>query len=393
METVGRLEPCMPEQFTPDILDLTAAVAAAAKQLESRLHPRTAASLAELVRGMNCYYSNLIEGHNTTPRDIERALADDLDPAGERRNLQLEAKAHIRVQREIDRLFAAGELPEPAGMAFLGWLHREFYREATDDMLTIATASGTLRLMPGALRAPGQEVVVGRHRPPAPEVLPDFMAHFAKRFAFAKLGQGSRMAAMAAAHHRFNFIHPFLDGNGRVSRLMSHAMAQAAGIGAHGLWSVSRGLARGLGSRAQYKRMLDAADAPRRNDYDGRGNLSLAALNDFIAWFLRVCLDQIQFMDGLFDLANLTTRLAAYAERAGLRPEAAGLLEQTALRGSLPRGDAPRLTGLGERTARTLLASCLADGILASDTPKGPVFLHFPLPSVDILFPGLFPAL
>ncbi|HML54796.1 MAG TPA: Fic family protein [Solidesulfovibrio magneticus] len=392
MESINRMEPLLPEQFTPEILDLTADVAAAASRLAGRLHPRTGASLAELVRLMNCYYSNLIEGHNTTPRDIERALADDIAPDGQRRNLQLEARAHIRVQREIDRQFAAGTLPEPASFAFLQWLHREFYRDADEAMLTIAGPPGPLRLIPGLLREPGQTVAVGRHVPPAPEVLPAFMDHFAKRYDFSRLGPGSRIVAMAAAHHRFNFIHPFLDGNGRVSRLMSHAMAQAAGIGAFGLWSVSRGLARGLDSRQEYKRMLDAADTPRQSDYDGRGSLSLRALNEFIAWFLRVCLDQITFMTGLFDLDNLTGRLAVYVARAGLRPQTADLLAQVVAHGQIARGDAPRFTGLKERTARALLADCLADGILASDTPKGPVRLHVPTRALDIVFPELFPA-
>jgi Fic family protein len=54
-----------------------------------------------------------------------------------------------------------------------------------------------------------------------------------------------------------------------VSRLMSHAMAAVAGIGARGLWSVSRGLARGLESRTDYKRMMDFADTPRQGDLDG----------------------------------------------------------------------------------------------------------------------------
>ncbi|MFO1033172.1 MAG: hypothetical protein U1E15_03475 [Hyphomicrobiales bacterium] len=72
-----------------------------------------------------------------------------------------------------------------------------------------------------------------------------------------------------------------------VSRLMSHAMGHAAGIGAHGLWSVSRGLARGLESRSDYKRMMDHADMPRQGDLDGRGNLSLRALVAFSEWFLR----------------------------------------------------------------------------------------------------------
>src|SRR5581483_9115744 len=111
------------------------------------------------------------------------------------------------------------------------------------------------------------------------------------RYRFDRFGASAPIVAIAAAHHRFNYIHPFPDGNGRVSRLMSHAMAQLAGIGAHGLWSISRGLARGLTAPSEYKRMMDLADMPRQGDLDGRGNLSLKALNEFVLWFLKVCLD------------------------------------------------------------------------------------------------------
>jgi Fic family protein len=196
---------------------------------------------------------------------------------------------------------------------------------------------------------------------------------------------------MAAAHHRLNYIHPFLDGNGRVSRLMSHAMALKAGIGAHGLWSVSRGLARGLESRSDYKRMMDHADMPRQGDLDGRGNLSRRALAEFTAWFLRACLDQVTFMSGLFALDTLMDRLKIYVARHDLRPAALALLEQTLQRGELPRGDAARVTGLRERSARDLLAMLVADGILGSETPKGPVSLRFSLDAAEILFPSLFP--
>jgi Fic family protein len=113
LETPSRIEPCLLEQTSPELVDLIATLAAAAERLGARLHPRTAASLADLVRVMNCYYSNQIEGHNTTPREIEQALADQLAATEDRRNLQLEARAHIRVQRDIDRQSAAGQLPEP----------------------------------------------------------------------------------------------------------------------------------------------------------------------------------------------------------------------------------------------------------------------------------------
>lgn len=133
-----------------------------------------------------------------------------------------------------------------------------------------------------------------------------------------------RIIAMASAHHRLNYIHPFPDGNGRVSRLMSHAMAWGVGVAAHGLWSISRGLARGLDSRGEYKRMMEMADTPRQGDLDGRGNLSERALGDFVAWFLRVAIDQVSFMGSLFQLDTLTRRLREYvAQEDGLKPEAA----------------------------------------------------------------------
>uniref|UniRef100_A0A7C4EHZ4 Fic family protein n=1 Tax=Fundidesulfovibrio putealis TaxID=270496 RepID=A0A7C4EHZ4_9BACT len=394
METTARIEPCLPETFSQKTLDLVAALVSAAKHLEERFHPRTGASLAGLVRIMNCYYSNLIEGHNTTPREIESALHGQFAEAPERRNLQFEARAHIRLQAEIDRLHGAGELPEPASTDFLCWLHREFYKDAPDEMLFAEGSGRKLRVVPGEMRkTPEEEVSVGRHLPPSSAVIPAFMEHFARRYRFESLGQGGRIAAMAAAHHRLNYIHPFVDGNGRVSRLMSHAMALAAGIGAHGLWSVSRGLARGLSSRSDYLRMMDLADSPRRGDLDGRGNLSLAALNEFTDWFLAVCIDQVTFMTEMFGLDALRERLADYAAQKGFRPEAFRLLDQVMLRGQVARGDMSALTGLKERTARDLLAALLKDGILASGTPKGPVHLRVSLAAAETLFPSLFPRL
>ena len=139
-----------------------------------------------------------------------------------------------------------------------------------------------------------------------------------------QLRQDRAIMAIAAAHRRFNYIHPFADGSGRVSRLMSHAMAHKAGIGAHGVWSVSIGLARGLESRTDYKRMMDYADTPRQGDRDGRGSLSQKALADFTEWFLKVCLDRVTFMSELFDISNLSRRLQTCVHRSDrLNPQAA----------------------------------------------------------------------
>ena len=394
LETPARIEPARLEQPTAAIADVIAELSGAAARLETALHPRTAGALADLVRIMNTYYSNLIEGHDTRPRDIERALAGQFDADEGRRNLQIEARAHVRVQARIDALAATGVLPEPASAEFLRTLHQDFYANAPDAMLTIRAANGRpLTMTPGAWRGrPEEDNVVGRHVPPSSERVADLMTAFEARFRFAGLGRAGRLLAMAGAHHRFNYIHPFPDGNGRVSRLMSHAMAASAGVGAHGLWSVSRGLARGLDSRGDYKRMMDHADTPRQGDRDGRGNLSEAALVDFTLWFLQVCLDQVTFMASLFDLDALAARMRRHVERdPRLKPETFRLLEEALLRGEVERGDAARITGLPERSARRVLAETIDAGLLSSDSPKGKVSLRFPADALEDLFPRLYP--
>jgi len=374
-------------------MDVVAELSAAAATLGEKLHPHTAANLAGLVRIMNTYYSNLIEGHNTHPQDIERALAGDLDHEEGRRELQLEALAHLRIQTQIDGLAHDNALPEPASCEFIKELHREFYRDTPEALLIIKGVNTKFIMKPGEWRSkPEHDVAVGRHAPPSSNVVATFMEYFERRYKYEPMGAGARILTIAAAHHRLNYIHPFPDGNGRVSRLMSHAMAHWAGIGAHGLWSVSRGLARSLESRNDYKNKMDLADTPRQGELDGRGNLSQSALEDFTLWFLRVCLDQVKFMSGLFDLDNLAKRYKRYVDRSEkLKPEALHILTEALMRGEFERGESGRITGLPERTARRVLNDVTDLGLLASVTPKGPVSLRFPTNVLETLFPLLYP--
>ncbi len=407
MESTFRIEPARLDEVPEAIADLVAELAAATAKLENALAPQTAQNLAAMVRIMNTYYSNLIEGNVTRPRDIETALGSgvksasempqtvqieaELAESGRANDLLIEAVAHVRVQAKIDEMAAGLRLPEPASEAFIKWLHEEFYLGASASMLEISGKGRTFQMTPGVWRnVTGQDVAVGRHQPPASERVSDFMAYFSKRFQFFPMGKAARILAIPAAHHRFNYIHPFPDGNGRVSRLMSHAMAHFAGIGAHGLWSISRGLARGLTSRNDYKRMMEYADSPRQGDVDGRGNLSQKALIEFTRWFLQVCLDQVSFMTGLFEIDTMATRLRRCVIEAGIKTEGAMLLEEAFIRGQFERGDATRITGLPVRSARRILADLSGAGLLGSETPKAPVQLRFPMKYQDLLFPRLF---
>ena len=139
IETPARIEPCLFEDRIPaDLADLVVEIQQAADSLGRDLHPSSAAELADLVRIMNCYYSNLIEGHNTRPRDIELAL-EGAELEGETRPLALEARAHVIVQRRIDEEFRTGKLQQPTSTTFLTWVHKAFYEEMKAKMVTYKT--------------------------------------------------------------------------------------------------------------------------------------------------------------------------------------------------------------------------------------------------------------
>lgn len=387
-ETPYRFEPALIEGDIPETLvALAVDLVSESASLPGRLPPEAAAELADIVRIMNCYYTNLIEGHSTKPVDIEQALRA---PREERRPLQQEAFAHVAVQRTLDLMWREGRLPVPTSVRFVKSIHEAFYRAMPPEFLQSNAGGRAVVIVPGAFRShAGDDVTVGRHQPPSSAVVGGFMAAFEQRYARLE-ARSAQVLAMPAVHHRLNYIHPFVDGNGRVSRLVSHAMALKAGVGGDGLWSISRGLARGLGDRKEYKRMLDAADQPRRGDRDGRGNLSLAALVDFSGWYLKVALDQIRFCARSFDLEALGQRYRDLASSELGDPRAGKLVERVLGLGEVARGDVLALVGEQERTARSILSRCGKAGYLKSASPKGPVRVAFSVRDRASLFPGLF---
>jgi len=375
------MEPLLPDD-RQDLEDLATDLVAKANTLAGRLHPVMRASVGDLVRSMNCYYSNLIEGHNTLTIDIDRALNDDLSKEPERRNLQLEARAHIEVQRMIDR----GEAPSPAlSVDFIIWTHKNFCERLPDELLVVEhpTTKEKIKIVPGELRRK-DHVKVGLHIPPAPGDLPAFLKRFAEGYSSSHLSKLRKIIGVAASHHRLAWIHPFLDGNGRVTRLFSHALLRELNVGSE-LWAVSRGLARQV---ADYKANLQAADEPRRGDLDGRGNLTMAGLIDFCRFFLTTCVDQVDFMAGLLEPEELLRRMVIWTEeetRAKRLPKGSWpLLREAVMAG------APALTGYEERQARTVLNALIEKGYLVSPTTRSPVKLGFPMAVVDRWFPRLY---
>jgi len=346
-----------------------------------------ALALADLVRAMNCYYSNLIEGHDTHPIDIERALQGDYSANPKKRDLQLEAKAHITVQRWIDE----GGLQEPVtAPASIVELHRRFCELLPEDLLYVEdpVTKERVPVVPGQLRE--RYVQVGRHVPPSPDALPQFLDRLHQAYRYG--GRTQAILAAACAHHRLLWIHPFLDGNGRVARLMSYAMLRDT-LDTKGLWSVARGLAR---QERIYKEKLQACDGPRRGDMDGRGNLSEAALASFTEFFLRTCLDQIDFMSALMQPDRLRDRIRIWTEeemRAGALPPKSDLVLKAILhQGALERGVVASMLGMSERAARRITSALLNAGAITSKSTRAPLHLALPAKYAERWLPGLFPG-
>jgi len=277
-ETPGRIEPCLLEDHSPRLIQLCGDLVAAANDLSAIVRLASADAIASDLRVANAVFSFAIEGICLTHGEVADAL--------EGRRTSPEAKmaaSHVRVQEWIDRSHAAGAMPDPASTEFICDIHARLF----DGLATWGA--------PGRMRGEGEVVSVGRHLPPSGRVVESFMAHYARRYEgiFRAEGSGAdsgrvrAIAAIPAAHHRLSYIHPFLDGNGRVARLVTHAMCLAAGLGGAGGWSISAALVNDEGGAQGYLERMAAADAPRRGDLDGRGNLSHAGLEGFTTWFLQ----------------------------------------------------------------------------------------------------------
>jgi Fic family protein len=275
---------------------------------------------------------------------------------------------------------------------FIRYLHHEFYSHISqEEWVSFSHDGQKYPITPGAFR--DHPVSVGSHVPPDHEKLNLFLQRFESEYSSGRIYETNKLIAIAASHHRLAWIHPFADGNGRVIRLQSQAALIQSGVDADGLWTLSRSLAR---NKEDYYRLLQNADQGRRNDLDGRGNLSDKALLEFCTFFLEQALDQIEFMMGLLAPNELLGRIERYfkVEYAECedkdRERLARLISELCLKGEIPRGDVPAIIGLKDSAAREIIRHALEDEIIVSPSPKGILQINFPLKVRETFFPRLF---
>lgn len=398
--TISAYTPTMPVltgEIPGDLRDLAMEVNTASSRLSGRVADGTRCELVKLLRSLNSYYSNLIEGHHTKLYAIEKALYENIyDENEDKRKLQKLAIAHIETEKLLDARLVAEPRLDITSSELLLWIHREFYERMPAEYrfaLSEGESEEVREVIPGTFR--DTEVTIGKHYPPTHSAVDKFLEHFQKSYCLDYQHGDAKYIAAAASHHRLVWVHPFLDGNGRVARLFTHAYFSRI-TGGDSLWSISRGLAR---HDKKYKAMLAKADLPRQHDLDGRGALSGEGLASFCRFFLETALDQVTFMEELLRVDKLRARVYDYAERRSkgllpratpIREEAARLLVEVTVRGEVKRGEVQTITGLGERVARELTSTLINEKLLVSDSHRAPLRLGMPLEVLEYYFPSLY---
>lgn len=373
----ARLEPLLAKAHDLSRLASTLAGSSAPPELRS------------LLRSMNSYYTNRIEGQHTRPHEIDQALRQDFSKDAALAAKQRLAVAHIEAEQALEQRYGGADGATALYSAdAVQDIHRELFGHLpAADLLTPEKAP----IAPGALRK--QDVQVGQHVAPAHASVPVFLARWSAFYGGVRRGEAA-LVALACAHQRLGWVHPFVDGNGRVMRLHTHTWLTAQGY-TGGLWSPLRGFAR---STERYYALLADADSLRRGDLDGRGNLSEQALMAWADYVLETCLDQVHFMASLLDFDTMKARIEACLVfeatvlKQGVRTEALRGLHYLFLSGEeMARGDFKAMLGMSDRGATDALGALVKRGLLKSDSPQGKVRFGLPQHALRFLFPQLWP--
>lgn len=385
----AQMEPLLPgEHRLGPLLEMAHDLQREADRLGALCQPGALQDLRTLLRAMNSYYSNKIEGQHTLPLEIEQALRNDYSKDEDKARRQRLAVAHMATEQQLGGQWDAWTLDRIWSPRMVRDIHQDLFARLpeTDRLLPEGDV-----LEPGALR--DRDVSVGTHAAPSRHAIPAMLQRWGEFYRGVRRGE-LQIAAAAASHHRLAWIHPFRDGNGRVARLHTHLVFGKLGL-TNGLWSPLRGFAR---THDAYYARLAAADEPRAGDLDGRGNLSEQALIAWTAYVLELCLDQVRFMAGLLDLGRMKDRIAAclsFEERVvkqGVRTESLRALHYLfATQSELERSEFKALLGLGDRLATAQVTALLKRGLLATDSPYGKLRFGVPQHALRFYFPNLWP--
>ena len=363
----------------------------------SRLSDATKETISQHMALINSYYSNLIEDNHTLPHEIRAAQRGEYSEDPLKRDLQKESVAHIHVQNWIKEQSLDHDMIYSPD--FFKAIHREFYNQLPEHMWEIKDKDGKIKgeVVPGEWR--NQNIKVGIHIPPPDKDLSALMEQFCQIYHPGKFVGHNKIISVMCAHHRFVWIHPFLDGNGRVVRLFTDTALSSLGLNGIGVWCLSRGFAR---TSKDYKAALARADFSRQGVHDGRGLLSQNNLLAFCEYTLKIAIDQVEYISGLLELQKMQNRITSYIQarndnrvsgiNGGIDEKAALVLYNAFINGELKRSMAYDLCGMKSRTARRLLEQLKSEGLITESSSRSPFRWAIPEHAEPWYFPELAPG-
>src|ERR1700738_2796768 len=116
-------EPLIPNAEDKRLSELSVEIFQKSGQLNNdSLGKETLEEVRTIVRLMNSYYSNLIEGHHTNPRELKRALDRGQEKEDTKRKHRL-SRAHMEVEQSIEDRLLSEPQTEVYSKNFLSGLH------------------------------------------------------------------------------------------------------------------------------------------------------------------------------------------------------------------------------------------------------------------------------
>lgn len=194
----------------------------------------------------DAYHSLSIEGYRVSPELIEKVRSGDWDPEESERDRELRDALAARgyweafqsVKNSVLAVLEGADAGEVAERDLSEWYRHLFAPSVTAGILKASQLAG--------YRSSAVYIRQSQHVPMSPEAVRDCMPVF---FDLLK-AEDHPAVRFVLGHFFFVFIHPFVDGNGRIARFLMNVMMAAAGQP----WTVIR-----VEQRAEYMVALEAA--------------------------------------------------------------------------------------------------------------------------------------
>lgn len=393
------ISPIMPYdlkgQIKPELLELAEKVCIESAKIASGYNQHVVNAFRDVLRITNSYYSNRIEAESTHPIDIEKAMLKQFSEDSKQKALQELSVAHIKTQKFVENYSLEHSVID---REFIKEIHRVFYSaEGMEKFTKLQQEDELIEMIPGEFRA--RDVQVGNHIAPPSNLIATVFNYYEKEYSsvFNSSTKAIKLLAALSSHHRLVYLHPFLDGNGRVSRLHLDAMFWSMQLEGYGLWNISRGLARDV---KEYQHYLSYADMKQQGATDGRGELSLRGLEGYLKYMLETALDQIEFMGNGLRLDQLNEKIRKFVrfsqegmfyKQEPLPKYSELLFSHLLLNGELERKYVPSAIGKSVSTATKLVSTLTKMGYIESEHSKAPLRLKVNSFFASQIIPELIP--